>query len=299
MAPLSKFERERVDANDARIGAVERALANRYRLAFQRISADLARVYAEMGAEPSLVEARRAGRLGAVLDTIRAEYQKITGEARGMAIDAVTTAYREAYYGTAWAVDQATGIEVRWPELADKAVQAVAVVRIGGKTFEDRLVNWGSEGARRVANEVTAGLAAGQGYKKVARRLQAQLGASAYQAQRIVRTESTRAYTEGHLATYDEAEAQGVKLKRRWVATLDERTREIHGALDGEYADDDGYFRADGASTLGPGGFGDPALDCNCRCAVEAEVEGFGPEFRRYDDKISPYISYSEWSANR
>jgi len=50
-----------------------------------------------------------------------------------------------------------------------------------------------------------------------------------------------------------------------WVAVLDSATRDRHASLDGEIAEVDGTFKG---GVQGPGMFGDPADDINCRCEV-------------------------------
>lgn len=53
-----------------------------------------------------------------------------------------------------------------------------------------------------------------------------------------------------------------------WDSTLDGRTRYTHRKLDGQIRELDEDFEVDGMSASAPGYFGDPAEDCNCRCAV-------------------------------
>ena len=48
---------------------------------------------------------------------------------------------------------------------------------------------------------------------------------------------------------------------------LDGKTRPTHRKLDGQIREVDEPFEMDGKKAMFPGDFGDPAEDCNCRCA--------------------------------
>jgi uncharacterized protein with gpF-like domain len=54
---------------------------------------------------------------------------------------------------------------------------------------------------------------------------------------------------------------------KQWDSTLDGRTRPTHRKLDGQIREVDEPFEMDGKKAMFPGDFGDPAEDCNCRCA--------------------------------
>ena len=55
---------------------------------------------------------------------------------------------------------------------------------------------------------------------------------------------------------------------KQWDSTLDGRTRTTHRQLDGQIRELDEPFEIDGMKVDAPGMFGNPAEDCNCRCAV-------------------------------
>lgn len=59
---------------------------------------------------------------------------------------------------------------------------------------------------------------------------------------RTARTTLTGAENAGRVASYERARGMGIDVRKRWLATLDERTRASHRALDGEVADADGKF---------------------------------------------------------
>lgn len=95
---------------------------------------------------------------------------------------------------------------------------------------------------------------------------------------RVFRTESTKMRTKLKLDLQEELEKQGIKVRRRWVHTLynpsnvilDNYTpREEHLMMHGQLEDSQGYFTGINGYTKGPGVWGLPEEDINCRCDID------------------------------
>lgn len=89
----------------------------------------------------------------------------------------------------------------------------------------------------------------------------------------------TIAQTETHasaMAANDLAvDATGLELKRRWLAALDDATRESHVAADGQIRDKLTPFDVGGAKLLRPGDpSGPPEETINCRCITDYITPG-------------------------
>jgi SPP1 gp7 family putative phage head morphogenesis protein len=144
---------------------------------------------------------------------------------------------------------------------------------------------------------IMRGITNGYSYTKVARMVKDEFDKGLWQAERVVRTEAGRCWSEGAEAAHGQALEAGLNVRKRWSATLDKRTRTSHGALDGEYADEDGLFWIDGVSAPQPREFGVPEDDINCRCAVYDVLDGIEPSVRRIrDEGIQPYVKFDEWA---
>lgn len=89
---------------------------------------------------------------------------------------------------------------------------------------------------------------------------------------RNARTAITSAQNAGRMDTYHEAESMGIKLKKQWLATYDDRTRSSHLEIDGETVGIDDKFSND---LMYPGDpDGDPSEVYNCRCTmITVDVE--------------------------
>lgn len=291
----------RVDKqNEETIKQVEKELAKRYKNSFEEIDAQLSKLYASMGSTPSIQEARKYNRLKLLLESINAEYTKLTGYSIKSTEDTSISSYMSGSYGYRWSYDQATGVQISWPILPVNTIRESVYADTNGEDFQTRFKNWKTKDVIKIQQHITQGLATGQSYQKTSRKIREDVQASYDQAIRIVRTESARNYTNGNLQTHEDVIEAGVISSVQWVATLDQRTRSDHGQLDGQLADKDGLFHIHGLSTVGPGMFGDPAEDINCRCKIIDVIEGYEPEFRRIrDEGIVPYISFKDWATKQ
>ena len=96
------------------------------------------------------------------------------------------------------------------------------------------------------------------------------IGNQLSRAVRVLETEGTRAINGARATVFDYAvdvEA-GEGFEKYWITTMDGNERDTHAALNDQAADADGLFHSGGLSASMPGGWGDPAEDCNCRCEI-------------------------------
>lgn len=121
--------------------------------------------------------------------------------------------------------------------------------------------------------EVSRGIAAGFTWNEVATKLAKSFKTTEFSkaynnAMRIVRTEGHRIQVQSAMDAQQVAKDHGADIVKQWDATLDDRTRETHRMLDGQIRELDELFEVGGLQADAPGMFGDPAQDCNCRCAL-------------------------------
>lgn len=148
--------------------------------------------------------------------------------------------------------------------------------------------------------ELTEGVRAGEDVRALSKRVRSVFDVTDQsRAEMIARTEVVGA---SNWATHESYKVSGVVDKRAWVATRDGRAREEHLALDGVEKELGAKFQIDGYSADYPGGFGDPAMDVNCRCTVVAVIEDpddgkavravdLDATWKAYDDAIQPWES--------
>jgi SPP1 gp7 family putative phage head morphogenesis protein len=103
---------------------------------------------------------------------------------------------------------------------------------LGGAFFQTSFGNLGTAALQALQRALLTGLVTGQAVPSVARNVQAVLQNKLWQAERIVRSEFVRVAGQAASMTYaDNADVlRGVK----WIATLDKRTCQLCGSLDGK-----------------------------------------------------------------
>ena len=131
-------------------------------------------------------------------------------------------------------------------------------------------------GKKQITASVTSSILQGKSIKHMADDLQKRITTmSRDSAIRTARTAVTGAQNAGRMDSYAAAGKMGIKLRREWVATLDNRTRHAHAILDGQQADIDKPFKVDGYEIMFPGDTSAPGyLVYNCRCTTTAVVDG-------------------------
>ena len=105
--------------------------------------------------------------------------------------------------------------------------------------------------------------------------------------------------------SYKAASDMGIKVRKRWVATKDGRTRHAHQKLDGQTVDWDESFTSDLGKIRFPGDpRAKPALTYNCRCTLRTvEKPGIEAEPRKMrvrDPKtgrnvVVEEMTYEQW----
>lgn len=182
-----------------------------------------------------------------------------------------------------------TGEVEAWKQIGTKLGQASDWVPAAG-TISDIIKKNRVKALEDIMTQINAGLINGESYASIAARVATIIGeitgteASGQYANalRIVITEGHRAQEMGQLAAGLEAEQQGVKIVRRWDATLDPRTRAEHAAADGKEVGLDEPFIVGGEPLMYPGDpSGRPSNTIRCRCVVLTLADGFEPTARR------------------
>ena len=109
-------------------------------------------------------------------------------------------------------------------------------------------------GKKQITNQVTQAILQGENLKAMADRLQKAIPTmNRDSAIRAARTAFTSAQNGGRMDSYKAAEDMGIKVRKRWVATKDGRTRHTHQKLDGQTVDWDEPFTSELGKIRFPG----------------------------------------------
>ena len=134
-------------------------------------------------------------------------------------------------------------------------------------------VRWNTQ---KVNFEILQGILQGDSIPNMAKRLRKVTEMNRNSAIRNARTTCTSAENKGRMDMLHDAEDKGVKTKKVWIATMDNRTREAHMELSGVEAEPDEPFEIFGMKIMYPGDpDADPEMTYNCRCSLGYHVVGF------------------------
>lgn len=159
-------------------------------------------------------------------------------------------------------------------------------------------------GKKQITASVTSSILQGKSIKHMADDLQKRITTmSRDSAIRTARTAVTGAQNAGRMDSYAAAEKIGIKLKKRWLATLDARTRHSHAMLDGEQVAQDKKF-SNGCRFPGDPQ-GPPWEIYNCRCTLIAALDGLDTSSAQRrarnpatgQTEVISNMTYAEWAG--
>ena len=176
------------------------------------------------------------------------------------------------------------------PQILPKA--APGVQKDKAYTYYNKLIN----------SAITQGIVQGESIPDIAKRIERVTGESCYKsAVRNARTAYTGAQNAGRIEGLHQAQDLGIKVKKKWMATLDDRTRDAHADLDGQVREIDEPFD----SELGPIDYpGDPTAEpgnvYNCRCTLVYVYPDYPSSMERRSAETGEVVgdmTYREWEG--
>lgn len=120
---------------------------------------------------------------------------------------------------------------------------------------------------KKVNNAINQGIIQGESIADITKRLCGELATQNERRMELfARTAMTEAQNAGRQQQMDDAADMGIEINKRWIATLDSRTRDSHKEMDGEEVP---YNKEFSNGLQYPGDpHGEPAEVYNCRCTM-------------------------------
>lgn len=117
-------------------------------------------------------------------------------------------------------------------------------------------------------------------------------------------TALTSAQNAGALQQMRNAQALGIEVKKRWNATHDYRTREMHRLLDQQTAELDEPFKVMGYEIQRPGDpNAAPEMVYHCRCVLSSDLVKYPRRNAMQRDnvtkEVTPVMDYNEWYKSK
>ena len=173
--------------------------------------------------------------------------------------------YKNGYLGAMYSIHK-QGIPIISPIDQKKVTKAMFTDSAISKKLYTRLGEDVELLKKRIANNLSRGIATASEYKVIARNIAADSNVGFNRAMRIARTEGGRISNESAYDASIAAKEKGADVLKSWDAALDGRTRESHARVDGEIRELDEKF-SNGLKYPGDSS-GGAAEVVNCRCAL-------------------------------
>lgn len=122
-----------------------------------------------------------------------------------------------------------------------------------------------------INSQLFQGIKQGESIPDLAKRIQSVTGSNQKASIKYARTMATAAQNKGRLNAMIKAQKDGIKQKKMWMSTHDERTRDSHITVDGQQVKLNEKF-ANGLMFPGDPA-GKPSEVYNCRCTMVSVVE--------------------------
>ena len=233
-----------------------------------------------------------------LLDANRAAVRIVDGERRAV--------FAENANFTAYQIEKGAQMGVSFTLYDDAAV--TRLIREQPQLLPPKKVDRDKDRAwnrEKIAAVIARGIISGDSIPKIAANIGKETGISNQHAmERYARTAMTGAQNAGRIEMLNEAQEMGIKVKKIWMATLDERTRPAHQDLDGQVREVNEPFDSMLGHIMYPG---DPSADqantWNCRCTLTYEYTDYPKQnMQRYDQidgEVIEDMTYSEWLDKR
>lgn len=284
----------------------ESALLRSYKSSLENIKKEILKMFEKYGDAVKYNDMMIYNRLINLEKSIAEEIKSLTGEGIKTITKTIKDIYSTNFYRTGFALESAIGIKLGYGLINSTTVQASVLNPLDRIKWPERLKDHSQKYMSQIRQELTQGLIQGKGYVKIAKAVTDKTSISANNALRIIRTEGHRVQNASRIVAFEKSESAGeeigIKTTRIWIATLDNKTRDTHASLDGIEADENGLFTTNSGSTgEGPGLFGVPEEDINCRCSIGVQIGGLKPSFRKDNESklMIPYKTYQEWYDGR
>ena len=228
-------------------------------------------------------------RLESLLFQMREHLNNLYDEYNRGLLDNFGNVYEEAYYRTAYEIDNRIGTGASFSRLDEKAIDRILNKPWAndGQNFSDRVWRDKTKLINTLQTELTIGLIRGDTQEKIVRRFADKMDTSLTNAGRLIATESAYFASVGSLNSLKEL---GVK-EYEYLATLDIKTSPMCRAMDGK------IFKIEDFHP----GITAPPLHCWCRSTIvpkmddEKGVERVARDPDGNREYVPSTMKYEEW----
>jgi hypothetical protein len=295
---LSKLEKRNLKALLYKETQYERQIASTIKKSLDEVRAEISKIYEKYAIDGKLTKAQlmQYGRLSSIETNLMSKLDPVIKASLSKIKRIPTELYGDAYFSTAWAIDQASELRLGWGVLNKDIITET----LDNTFFSSAVSSYRPGFLKAIRAAMATGLANGKSFQDMIKDLAKVWDMKGWELLRIIRTEGMSAINAGQSDAYARAKANGIELDEIWDATLDGKTRPTHAQADGTKKDENGYFYVGREKARYPADENLTARErISCRCRIRAEILGYPPELRRDKETgVIPYQTYEDWATN-
>lgn len=261
---MNKYEKEILQAQLNNEKAVLKQLEEMYKEALLEINSKIELLMARQDADLQhviyQVEYQKAlkTQIQAILENLQTkEFESIS--------EYLAQSYEDGFIGTMYNL-QGQGIPLVFPISQEQVLAAIQTESNLSTTLYEALGHNVKDLQKKIAGEISRGIAGGQLYTEIARNIAGYARIPKNNAMRIVRTEANRIQNRASMDACNKAQSKGADVVKQWDSSLDKRTRKSHRHVDGEIRELDEPFSNGLQYPSDPSGKASEVI--NCRCAL-------------------------------
>jgi len=196
------------------------------------------------------------------------------------------TIIKNTYAGSITALNTIAETRVQ-PEISGKKISQILSKPWSGVTAKERLYLRQKYLGVQIKGQITRDtMGEGSTYKETSKSLEKIVVRDFSGTSKIVEDIGHQFQTDTQQAVIDRLSEEEIDITKTWVTVADDRVRDAHELLDGQtvsandmFVIPSGDYR--GFKADGPGLFGVPELDINCRCYLVTDVKQKEPRLRK------------------
>ena len=240
-------------------------------------------------------------------ESLAKELQEVDKIARSMMFDTCIDVYAFNYNYATYAIEKGLKINTSFTLYSKDTVERLMkdnprLLKLPHKDSktaklirEGKLKRWTKKQVQSVA---TQSILQGESVQNIAKRIAKDLGTkSMNSAVTNARTMITSAENGGRQASYERVTKMGIVIYKKWLATLDGRTRHSHEEMNEESVPVNEIFPNGLMFPADPSG--EPEEVYNCRCTMIADFDGAKVPDDIEDDDLITNMSFEEWTNSR
>lgn len=279
MTKPTKEQLENIKALDKLEKKYEKDLITNYQGTLKEIRLIIALIYEKYDGD--WIELQRYNRLNKFEKDIAKVLKELIKDNGKVLKNCMIGTCSESYHRTSWEISNEVAGAIAFYFMDQKTVEELIKNPYDRVGYNERNRMNVSRTDGRIKDSLSRSFVHKESYRTTASKIKKLMDMSANQALTIARTEMGRVRQKGNYESMLEAERQGLNIQKMWLAVVDNRTRDIHGAVDGQILKLDEPYIVGGEQLQHPK---DPAGSAgnviNCRCESLSIVDGFKPGFR-------------------